>query len=1257
VCTGANSGGAYPSKAPTAPTAAPTAAPTYLLQEHVQLPVDATVAEDGTDTATLLTVRADVPATGDERVTVACAVAGPSAASLALVDAAPIEVTSAGVSGARFTFAVRGVWDVVQLRTRDAVATCTVTSTLPGKSKVTLAIPIAVRGVAQPSLRLFCVNTTLTGTLSNEALAASCSTALTTNGGDRILALGGDCATCPQPPFDAHTSVTLGGLNLFVYVAPDGKSIEFVTPTVADLKSRSDPDAPAFEYDEYVPLVIATPAGAQGEIEGVAALGPGAATAEGSVDLACAARGLCPPGRPGSSGAFYLVRCLDWLDPIADQRSLTTDDAAVAALFAYGTPESGCRACPLGCRCPGGERCRSVDGYFTEEEDLGTRAGPTRCDAPALLRCPAVKGPGGTQCSEGYSGFACGVCDKGWYRDRATCQKCEARGVFDAVIVPLASTTAVALFVYPLLVGLKFGAFFISDRVEKHGGGDDAPPQKPNNELFKIAALQTAKFVVHIATAVHSIAVVNTAAATAVDSEVLRSTNALLGIFLVNPPLVHPDCAEETIGIAAGFVVESSVLLGALACFAAFVALMVRRLRPEQLCCGWRCCGDRINVVRIVVHTHITPFLRYTIACVLSISYARYTKTALDVINCRASAALDGALALATDPTIACFTGAHSAAFVAALLTLAVVGFAWPIVFIVSLVFKFAHRREITDAAPSRWDLLCEPVADVAARRQQEQAALHELFDWEREEAEEDGVIVGARPDGSVEPEAGDDDEQETGDVEQEIDGSPCVDLLVELGCRCSRSRSATLVRVLILAEGPRARAHAAFLDTPFEPQYFWLIALRMCTTLLLNVANALLVSTTPMIASALALFIITMCLMAAFTVSTTAACPYHRSDRWNVALNIGVFFLTSLSAAVNFVIALQELGYTGAYGAVIALANVNAVALVLMFCGVFVAFMLSESLGLCHRCGCACHYCDSTSPTQDVLIAGDRHAVDGRTRGRTRQTPGVGETRAIEMHPLRIDDMVCDSTVEQANPLVERNHDRAGQQTAEVVVVPGERSWTFPHVVAPLSTGATLPAGWIVVRDEASNTHYYYDAETGEKSSTCPHVVAPSPQGAALPAGWSVFRDAKRNVDYYYNSETDEKSWSVPLHAGWCAQTGEDGSTRYIHTPSCAWQSTVPTEADTIAAVKVALNVALPPGWVAISNSVVGVYYANPVSVSPGKCACSTVQRSQLPLPLPHPPPPNEGDWLVDARGPTRAPNRLGAAARGGHRAHCDEW
>jgi hypothetical protein len=1308
----------------------PTAGPTLTLGNLATALALPPVSEYGGEVDVLrVNVDGFLDATGarvllsGEVATVVCSTDDAATAQLIAPHDFTIDATGTTTPPAVGFVRARGVPDTTQLPRQSTTARCSISVAGTSRAAQEYAIEVRVTGQFQPSFKALCPLSNGTNPLG---ALTTCAVDATTNGDMALVVIGGDCAACPQPPFDDTTFVEIGGTRVATTLVPGsgGTRLLIHTPLISELSGGSGggsgsgsgsgsgdgggsgsgsampthapakmpTDAPsgsgsgvgggsgsgsATPTQAPTKATTEAPSGSGSGSEG----GSGSESGSGSnsatptqaptktptkapsgrrrlvpssfgyysfkittpplgdmlggnvgVDAtrggasACAASGWCPAN---TFGIFYSDKCMGYPDQLTNPR---WKDPEWMHIFAYGTPPN-CRPCPVGCSCPGGNRCRSVGGYYTEGEDLGTKSGPTRCDAPALLRCPAVTGPGGTQCSEGYRGFACGTCETAWYRDRATCHKCEARGIVDAIIAPLAWSIAVALFLYPFLVGIKFVALFISDRVEKHGGGDDAPPLKPQKELLKIAALQTAKFLVHMAIAVQAIAVVNATAAMTVDSEVLRATHALLGIFLFNPPLLHPDCAEETIGIAADFVVESSLLVGALACFAAFVALMVHRLRPEQLCCGWRCCGDRIDAVRIVVHTHITPFLRYAIGCVLAVGYARYTKTALNVINCRASAALDGALALATDPTIACFTVEHSAAFVAALLALAVVGFAWPIVFTVSLGFQFAHRREFVDAAPSRWDLLCEPVADIIARR---------LKESERDE-EKDG-IVGANPDGRVEAEAGDDDAQGTG-------GSLVSDLLVELGCRCWQPRSAKLVRARVLAEGPRARAHATFLDTPFEPQYFWLIALRLFNTLLLNAANAFLVFTTPTFASALALFIITVCLMAVFTTVTVAPCPYHRSDRWNLALNICVFILTSLSAAVNLFISLHELGYGWAHGAVVVLANINAVALVLMFCGVFVAFLLSDSLGLCRRCGCACQHCDSTPTNHGVIIARDRQVQRPRRRSERRaSTVSRKRGTSIEMQTLRVDDTARDSTVQQANPLVKRNQVRLRTHMAKMIhtdalshgaaaALPagwsvvrdvksntdyyansqtGEKRWSLPHAVAPSSHGATLPEGWSVVRDVKSNTDFYANFKTGEKRWSFPHVVAPSSHGAALPEGWSALRDVNSNVDYYYNCETDETSWSAPLHAGWSAHTSADESTHYRHTPSGVWQSTVPTEEDTAAAVRIAMNFALPTDWCAVNTNSFGVHYANPVSDCAGRACVLRLQPTHnVPRPI----------------------------------------
>jgi hypothetical protein len=522
--------------ATAAPTAAPTTAPTYPLEQHVDVSTSPAVREDGTDDAIVLSVASDARAVGAERITVVCAVEGAtdSSSALVLLDAAPITITSSGVSGARTTFAARGVWDAAQNRTRRATVRCTVTSTVPGKSQAVLVIPVTVRGVAQPSLRLFCVNTTLSGTLSKEALAASCGTALTTNGGDRVLVLGGDCATCPQPPFGARTNVTLDGVALPVDVAPDGSSIVFYTPTVAALSSRPprSSGATAFEYDEYLPIVITTPAGAYGEIDGVVALGPGAPAAAGDGLLACAPLGLCPPGRPAHTGPMYVMRCLGWPNPISDLSWSTTNDAAVARRFAYGTPESGCRACPVGCRCPGGNRCRTMPGYYLIGEVLPTEPSDSRpvpCHAVphvAVKRCAAWDASrAATRCELGYRGIKCAACDSGYHGvPGGECRRCpDAEFAVSRLFAILGLFLAIAAAAAALVAAVQraFG--------RKIGSG----------------AVRSAKFASWVVGALAMQAQVGRTASSS-EHEFVNEYYTLLKIFELNPAAAAPSVCAGT---------------------------------------------------------------------------------------------------------------------------------------------------------------------------------------------------------------------------------------------------------------------------------------------------------------------------------------------------------------------------------------------------------------------------------------------------------------------------------------------------------------------------------------------------------------------------------------------------------------------------------------------------------------------------------------------------------------------------------------
>ena len=177
----------FPTAAPTsfpsraAPSAAPTSAPTQVLGSLVNFNASVAVSEDagegGAPSATLLVVNAGVRAAESEIITVACE--AKLASRVRLVDATPITIDSSGARGGRVGFSVVGVWDSDQLVSRSTTVECRVTSSVAAKVAATLTIPVTILGVAQPSIRSFCTNTS---TSNCYGATASTSTSLTTNG-------------------------------------------------------------------------------------------------------------------------------------------------------------------------------------------------------------------------------------------------------------------------------------------------------------------------------------------------------------------------------------------------------------------------------------------------------------------------------------------------------------------------------------------------------------------------------------------------------------------------------------------------------------------------------------------------------------------------------------------------------------------------------------------------------------------------------------------------------------------------------------------------------------------------------------------------------------------------------------------------------------------------------------------------------------------------------------------------------------------
>ena len=277
------------------------------------------------------------------------------------------------------------------------LASCAPTTTAP-----TMAPAQEPTSIAQPSYRLICVLQDGDDPSSN-ALAL-CGETLTTHGNESIVIIGGNCAECAQPPFYDETSVAIGGVVVESATIAGGSRIVTRTPSIAELGAVAKSCPPSsivehcFDYGSYYDLTIATPFGAHGLGAGAVEVGPNALRSVSNQDeLACARSAHCPDIAPALSGIYYSELCLGFLDANKDARWNVTSSAP---LFAYGF-RPNCRACPKGCRCPGGTRCHVEPGFFLpvgveqlpadgayNDGPLVCHFGTLRCDSSLRVSSP-----------------------------------------------------------------------------------------------------------------------------------------------------------------------------------------------------------------------------------------------------------------------------------------------------------------------------------------------------------------------------------------------------------------------------------------------------------------------------------------------------------------------------------------------------------------------------------------------------------------------------------------------------------------------------------------------------------------------------------------------------------------------------------------------------------------------------------------------------------------------------------------------------
>jgi hypothetical protein len=439
------------SAAPTAPTSAPTSAPTNMLGALVDMAESPLRVSEYSDTPfTLLTVKKAAAATAlavGERATIVCAARSDFAM---LSPAAGLAVTHGGSTLPMGSITATLVDDAEQHAFRTGVVNCSVRA--KGRATQYFESVVRVAGVAQPSYRSICPVDD-----SGKVNERGCDTKLTTAGNATIAIIGGICAACPQPPFHATTTVVIGGVPVVARITDGGTRLLTRTPTMREIlaargAAREVGDS---DFGQYYLLDITTPAGEQGEAGGSVAWGALALRSSSDASrLACnpppslSGRAFCPDVAPKDSGVYYTKLCDGFLNPDLGGWD-TPNDPETQSLFAYGFPPN-CIACPFGCHCPGGARCRAAPGYVADSaggDTLGDSRSPIPCHpdrAIALLRCAGWSdSAGATTCEAGYTGELCASCASGFYAVAGgICNSCPTEANAWTVVLTISAALA-----------------------------------------------------------------------------------------------------------------------------------------------------------------------------------------------------------------------------------------------------------------------------------------------------------------------------------------------------------------------------------------------------------------------------------------------------------------------------------------------------------------------------------------------------------------------------------------------------------------------------------------------------------------------------------------------------------------------------------------------------------------------------------------------------------------------------------------------
>jgi hypothetical protein len=352
--------------------------------------------------------------------------------------------------------------------------TCKVEET-PGKGVIKFRAKLL--SVRQPSIRGFCL----------DFVAGHCNFGDTALIRKQIVSSGLNNVTLhaalalPGRTFDSTTRIFINTTECHINeIDPTGRAINFRTPPLGEGANSI--------REGYQSIIVTNDATAD---TGAGKLCYGQDCARDRCNPASGS--LCPTLPLELRGIFFTGVCIG-TNRLGVEYPLSADPKCVAlgdvasqhCSWGWGAT---CRNCPIGCRCPGGERCWVHAGYWID--GVKSTMDPIACEpaAEATARCLGYNlETGVNECGLDHDGFMCEGCRGGYYRSLGDCEKCPSTEVISAIVVPAVANGAVASAVFAVFVAVTFlimRSVQMNENAVAQSGAD-----KSSTKMIKIVALK-----------------------------------------------------------------------------------------------------------------------------------------------------------------------------------------------------------------------------------------------------------------------------------------------------------------------------------------------------------------------------------------------------------------------------------------------------------------------------------------------------------------------------------------------------------------------------------------------------------------------------------------------------------------------------------------------------------------------------------------------------------------------------------------------